>query len=373
MLKKVLFWGVTIVVAVALFCMPGMVETAIPSIYYVTPGMKTYENVVSCTGAIQAVNVSEIYVDSPLVARSVAVSVGDIVSRGDLLVEVDQERTAKLSVQPGELLQSLMEEEDGDAAARAAADIDWQGLAAMYGLSAVTSTGDMDYNAILQDVLSSAGASGGASTASVVSSADTANILAPIGGIVTGVDIKSNVPVTVGKSVLTIADTSSYMVMAAVSEADIAKVQVGDSATVRGAGFSGSTYYGTVTKIYPMARKTLSGTATETVVDVEILLDGGDSALKPGFTAKVEITGGENRSLITVPYETIKQDENNNEYVYEFLDGKLQKTVVVTGQEMTNEVEILSGLRCDSVVVYNPSEVVKEGNMVHIKGRADVS
>ncbi|MDL2247724.1 hypothetical protein LJC05_03225, partial [Bacteroides sp. OttesenSCG-928-J23] len=118
--------------------------------------------------------------------------------------------------------------------------------------------------------------------------------------------------------------------------------------------------------------RAIRGSGTETVVDVEIEIENPDEHLRPGLSAKVEIRGGENYTLITVPYEAIRQDENNDEYVYVYENGKLRKVLVVTGQELTNEVEVLDGLTEESVVIYNPDDVSKEGTMIHIKGRADV-
>ena len=108
-------------------------------------------------------------------------------------------------------------------------------------------------------------------------------------------------------------------------------------------------------------------------MDVEISLENPDDRLKHGFSAKVEITGGKDYELITVPYEAIRQDENNDEYVYVYAGGKLKKQVVATGKELTNEVEILDGLAPDDIVVFNPGGFVKEGAMIHIKGRANAN
>lgn len=369
MLKKVLFWGSAAAVAAALLLMPGMVQSSIPSVYYVTPNRRSYETVVNCTGTIQSATVSEIYADTPLVADTVSVSVGDTVAQGDLLATVDQERTGSLSVKPEELVEAIVE----GGGELSAGGVDWQGLMSLYGLGTVTGSGDLDYGAIVEEVLTSAGSVPSTSVASLVNSTSAKAVVAPISGVVTRIDLQPEVPAAAGKPLITISDNKNYKVMAMVGESDISQLREGDRATIRGVGFEGSAYFGTVTKIYPTARKVLAGTSADTVVDVEILLDAGDEQLKPGFTTKVEIVGGENRSIITVPYEAVRQDGDNNEYVYEFLDGKLQKSVIITGKELTGEVEVLEGLSYDSVVVYNPTEAMKEGSMVHIKGRADVS
>jgi RND family efflux transporter MFP subunit len=248
---------------------------------------------------------------------------------------------------------------------------DWAALAASYGLSAAVNGADaaMLEGLVAQNTLPSA------AEGIVASTMAETEITAPISGVVTEVEIQKGIPAVAGKAIITIADNQNYRMVAAVKEEDIARVQLDNTATVRGVGFSGTEYSGTVTAIHPTARKALSGTASETVVDVEIRLDGmgKGNRLKPGFTAKAEISGGSDYDLITVPYEAIRQDENNDEYVYTYEDGKLKKQLVVTGKELASEVEILDGIGVDSVVVMNPSETIEEGAMIHIKGRADVT
>jgi len=365
---KVLFWGFAVLTLAALYIMPRMVTSSIPSIYYVTPNQTTYENIVSCNGTIQASQASTIYLDSAIVAGSVYVSVGDRVEEGDLLISIDQDRTKQLSLSPLYFLQELA----GDTLTQQTDQIDWASLASSYGLSATVTGGAEDYSQDVVKILEDIGVlSYDTDVVGAFAPAIDGSVYAPVAGVVTDVTVRQNVPVSAGKALLTLSDDSGYKVVAQVSESDISSVNVGDGATVRGVGFNG-TYTGEVVKIYPTARKTISGTTTETVVDVEIRLDNPDQNLKPGFTAKVEITGGDDYDLITVPYEAIRQDENNDEYVYIYEDGKIKKTLVTTGKELTNEVQILTGLKDDSIVVYNPGDIAKEGIMIQIEGRADV-
>lgn len=371
---KALFLGVLAMAGAGLYVMPRMVQSSIPSVYYITPNTKTYENIVNCTGTIQSSLVRSIYLDNPLVADEVHVSVGDRVQENDVLISVNQEKTAQLQLSSLEFLRGFS---GLDTLSRSdplsSNGIDWSALASAYGLnSTVTNGGTEQLTQQLQGLLSDIGLMGSGGTEELLSvSSAQPSIFAPIGGIITDVSISPNMTVSAGQSVITILDDTQYKVVAAVSESDIAKVTVGDAVTIRGVGFSG-TYTGEVVKIFPTARKAISGSSTETVVDVEIRLDNADSGLKPGFTAKVEIVGGEDYRLLTVPYEAIRQDENNDEYVYLYEDGKIKKSLVITGKELTNEVQILDGVAPGSIVVFNPGDIKQEGMMIHIMGRANV-
>lgn len=368
-MKKLFALLMAVLIAVACYNMPEMVSSAIPSAYYVTPDLKTYENVINCTGTVQSADVREIYLQSAVVPNKILAEVGDTVETGDLLVLVDTDMTEKMNTQTPDILREI----SGDlTAGQASSGIDWAALASSYGLSATQGDGQIDYEK-LQSVLENGGAAQetfSSSSGAIAGSEVPDKIISPVSGVVTEVNIKPDAPASTGKSVFTIVDMTRFKVLAAVGESDIAKINIGDSAKVRGVGFSGSVYDGVVTKIYPTARKSLNN--SDTVVDVEIMIENPNQRLKPGFSAKVEITGGNFYDLLTVPYEAIRQDENNDEYVYVYEDGKLKKQIVVTGQELINEVEILGGLDSGAVVVYNPGNFVKEGSMINIKGRADM-
>lgn len=368
-MKRILAVLLITIIAVGYFGMPRMVSSAIPTAYYITPDQKTYENTISCTGTIQSANVREIYLQSAIVPAEICVGVGDAVFEGDTLALIDRDMTEKMSLS-GSIIQSITESALSSGTGNAAEGIDWASLASSYGLTAVLNgSGYSGLQSLIEGGLTN---NQDIVTAGTIVGGDKAmQIISPMNGTVTEVNIRSETPVSAGKAIFTITDTNKLKVLASVSESDISKINLGDMASVRGTGFAGSVYSGTVNKIYPTARKPLTG--SDAVVDVEIELQDADENLKPGFTAKVEITGGNNYEITTVPYEAIRQDENNNEYVYVYNDGKLMKRVVTTGQELTNEVEILYGLDSDSVVVYNPNGTIREGQMINLVGRASVN
>jgi len=363
-MKKALFFLFALGMAVVLYRFPRMVESSIPSIYYVTPSQKTYENVLSCTGTLQAGEIYEVYLSSAAIPQRVPVSVGDQVTQGQLLLELTP--SSLLSRDTLAMLRSYGQ------SASPFGDVDLGSVAALYGLSRTLGGGLTDYTdlAELLQLLQEERLS--RSQADLLESGET-RVYSPVSGIVTGVMVRESVPALPGVPLITVSDTSSFKVLAAVPEEEIARVKVGDKARVWCVGSSMGEYAAIVTRIFPTAHKVLRGTTTETVVDVELELEESNETLKPGFTARVNILAGEDYTMLTVPYEAIRQDENNNEYVYVYQDGKLKKNPVITGKELTNEVEILSGLDPDSIVIYNPGEISGEGTIIHLKGRADVT
>jgi len=76
-----------------------------------------------------------------------------------------------------------------------------------------------------------------------------------------------------------------------------------------------------------------------------------------GFTVK-------KHNVLTLPYEAIIQDNMNREAVYVVENGKIEKRIIKTGYEMTNSVEVTSGLLEGSAVVISPDDGLSEGDRV---------
>ncbi|MCL2056771.1 MAG: efflux RND transporter periplasmic adaptor subunit [Oscillospiraceae bacterium] len=361
MKKKVLLWGVTIALSVlGVFAAPGMVESAIPSVYYITPAVTIYENIVNCIGVIQPGSVYKVYASGSMAAGAVHVELGDIVEEGRLLLTVDSERTQRLN---RGAVSSVIDEVTGPVQ-NGLADI----IAAFSALGIPGIADGFDLSGIA-GVLGQDSASAGGSSVAVIAEDEITEIFAPAAGVIAEIGIVPGGVAAPGSCLFTIHDIKSFKVTANVNEADISKLSLGNRAQIRGAGFPGVSYEGVVTAISPIAYKALAGTAAETVVDVEIRILNPNNKLRPGFTARAEITGENRHELITIPYESIRQDERNNEYVYLYENGRLVRSGIVTGREMTNEVEVLHGVRLDSIVVYNPDDVPGEGAMVRIVDR----
>jgi len=353
--KRVVFWLVLVIaMAVASRMIPGFVRDSIPAIYYVKPSLIAYESIVRCTGTIHSLDSRQVVLESAVLPREVFVGVGDEVNQGQVLA------TFK-SVTPFDFAMGLPQIMVDSAMIST--------VLSAYGLTAFLDDAGLNSDELV-DFLEQQGRAGTLQT-SVAQVDYTGEILSPIGGVVTSVNMTPFIPSGVGSAVFTVMDLSQYKVIATVNESDIAMISVGDPATIRGMAFPGSVYEGYVSKIYPTARRTLIGSSAQTVVDIEIIIQNPDERLRPGFTATVEIRGRGSYEMITVPYEAIRQDERNNEYVYTFNDGVVRRALIVTGREFISEVQVLEGLTQDSIVIFNPNDVDGEGTMIHLQGRWD--
>lgn len=160
-------------------------------------------------------------------------------------------------------------------------------------------------------------------------------------------------------------NNNRFIVNAVVKEEDISKVKIGQSAVITGKGFGGREYKGTVDVISDTARKLQQGVMGNTVVDVVILIEDNDEMIRKGNTAEVKIIVSEQRQISVVAYKAVHQDENGKEYVYVFRDGVAVRKDIITGLELSDGIEVLSGLAPDDKVLMLKDEI-ENGNYVKV-------
>lgn len=352
--KRIIALIVCIISFLGVAAAPVLTENAVPTVTCVKPEQISYHKQISASGTIEAKEIKEIYLDTPVIAQAVNISVGDAVQKDQVLAEIDSELTKSVlsqSVPSSELLSSIGSIAQG-------ADI-----AELY--KAAQGAGLTGNLGSVEDLVNAYASSEKQKTNEYLYI--PSQITAPMDGIITQITLKSDVLSRTSNPLITIADTNQYIALVTVGESFISDIQVGDEAVVKGTGFSGREYKGYVSKIYPTARKQFSGTSQETVVDIEITIEQPDQRLKPGFSSQVDIMTGTQRDILLVPYEAVCQDEDNTEYVYVIKDSKAERRDITVGLELLEGVEVLDGLMEGDLIVEDASMVTKEGTRIHLK------
>jgi len=189
-------------------------------------------------------------------------------------------------------------------------------------------------------------------------------VVAPMDGTVTERGIQPGEVVTPGvqatfdgKALLTVSDLSTLLVKAELNQIDVAKVKVGQKATVTVDALPGKSYAATITKIAPA-----SITPKDKQVDVfpvEATLATADSAVKPGMTADLRIHIEQKKGVLTLPIEAVV-NESGSQYVTKVVAGengkpKTQKVEVHVGARNDRELEINDGLSDGDKVLIKPA------------------
>ena len=163
-------------------------------------------------------------------------------------------------------------------------------------------------------------------------------LAAPFDGTITEVDVMVGDLVRSGDLGFQIDDISSQYVDLQISEVDINKVELGQSATLTFDGVTEKQYNGKVDRL-GMVGKVNSG-AVDYVVSVK--LTDADSKVRSGMTASASIVVGEKKDALLVPSIAI-QTVNNQTVIDVRRGGQVTQVVVETGLSSDTQTEILSG------------------------------
>ncbi len=193
---------------------------------------------------------------------------------------------------------------------------------------------------------------------SATSALGDSTILSPMTGVVLekfitegSVVVSSQASFGAGSDLIVlIGDLSKMKVQALVDETDIGRVKVGQKVVIEVDAFEGDEFEAEVIKINPMG----SVTTTVTNFEVEMVIDNPDGKLLPNLTAYVDIITDEVTDVVIVPDSAIMRTAEKN-YVFVVGDGDvLEQREVELGITDYENTEIKSG--------------VEEGEKILVKG-----
>ncbi|HTB53477.1 MAG TPA: efflux RND transporter periplasmic adaptor subunit [Ferruginibacter sp.] len=279
-----------------------------------------------------------------------------------------------------------------------------------------------NYNAAKQGIIG-----GQAAVKNAKSQLDKANkdlsrtaVLAPMDGVVSLLSVKKGERVVgsnmmAGTEMLRIADMSQIEVRVDVSESDIPKVKLGDSAVISIDAYNNRKFKGIVTQISSSnngasTQSDLTNTSTD-VTNYKVyirmlpesymdLIGKGAFPFRPGMSASADIQTKIHINVLSVPINAVttrdKSDSsqtnkkttglaagnttNNDDLdVVAFVldkDNKVKKVAVETDIQDINYIEITSGLNEGDEVVTSPYDTVnkllKEGDKVKVVDKKDL-
>jgi membrane fusion protein, copper/silver efflux system len=169
-------------------------------------------------------------------------------------------------------------------------------------------------------------------------------VYAPISGFVTGRTAYHGMKVAPADTLFDILDLSHVWVIADVYEYELARLSVGQKATVTLSYWPGRVWNGAVTYVAPAVDE-----KTRTV-RVRVELENPRGELKPEMFADVTIHGP-TRNVLQVPDGAVLESGTRNIAFVVQAEGRLVPREVSVGDHGTGVVEIRSGLKEGEVVV----------------------
>jgi HlyD family secretion protein len=164
-------------------------------------------------------------------------------------------------------------------------------------------------------------------------------LMAPLAGTVVRVEVGEGEMVSAYRPVVVIADLTSLQIIAEVDEIDVAEVAPGQEVTIRLDAYPGQTLPGTIGSLAPAALPQQGSTVYEAVVE----FDAEGLALRLDMGANLKIITLEKEGVLLVPNRAIQPIGRRR--IVKVVDGRsIREVEVITGLSNESETEIVEGL-----------------------------
>ncbi len=296
----------------------------------------------SYEGNIEAEDSQIIYATATSTMKKVYVDEGDIVSKGDLLYELEGDNaeskatqaqasvtSAKVSFQDAKTsLNRMTELYNAGAVSRT----DYEQAKSNYEVAAAQLTqAQANYDTAKKDV-------------------DDLKGYAEVDGEVSDINVEENDSMLSGTEIMDVINYDNLIVKIKIDEFDLDAIAEGEYAVVSITALN-KEIEGTVSKISKKA-VVVNGVS---YFNAEVALKS-DEALKVGLSAEIKIHSAKAKDAVTISMNALQFDENNEPYVLtRDSNGKVVAKTVIVGMNDGKKVEIVEGLRSgDIILLINP-------------------
>ena len=278
------------------------------------------------TGNVEGFAVNNITPQQPLRIKRLLVDVGDRVSAGQKVAELDNSTLAQAKAQYENNKANFERSNElykfgGESKAA------WEGAKVAYEVSKLT------YENLLENT----------------------TLVSPVSGLVTARNFDVG-DMCAGMPIYVVQRINPVKIMINVSEGLYSYVKKGMKVDVVLDALEGQTFEGKVTRITPSI-----DAATRTFA-VEVQVANGKEIIKPGMYARVTMNYGTRQNVVVPDVAVVKMLGSGNRYVYVYKqDGTVAYQRVELGRRMNDKYEILSGVADGDEVVTSGHSALKDG------------
>ena len=294
-----------------------------------------YENVPQATlysSTVQANAVNNIAPQSSGRIQKLNVEVGDFVSKGQILAEMD-----RVQLDQAEL--KLRNDETELERVRA--------LLAQGGISQA----DFDQLELACNV----------SRSSWKNIQENTILRSPVSGVVTARNYDRGDMYSMSQPIYTVQQITPVKVLVAISETEYTKVKKGDKVSLTADALPGKTFEGTVGRLYPTM-----DAATHTF-NVEVVVPNTRRELRPGMYVRASVNFGDSRNIVIPDTAVLKMQGAGTRTVFVVNDGVAEMRLVTLGRHWDGKYQVIDGLEEGEQVVYKGASVLKAGQEVEIQ------
>lgn len=307
-------------------------EETVPSVEVAVAQSRNVPQEASYASTVEAYAVNNIMPQQGGRIRKINVEVGDYVSRGQVLAEMDRLQLDQLALQiqnddiEYQRLKSLYEE-------GGVSQSDFETAELAYKLRR-TNYKNVEENTILRS---------------------------PITGYVTARNFDAGDMFGMSAPLFTVQQVVPVKLHVGISESEYARVKKGDQVSLTVDALPGRSFTGKVDRLYPTIDP-----LTHTF-KAEVVVPNADKVLRPGMYARVTVNFGDRLSVVVPDMCLVKQEGTGTRFIYVLqADGTVSYVPVKTGRHMGSEYEIIEGLSEGQTVVVKGQAALKDGVKVNV-------
>lgn len=287
-----------------------------PRVKLATVTARQVDQILEYTATVEAEVKNNIAPASPVRIDHIYVEVGDKVSKGQKLVQMDAASLKQLKLQ-------LDNQE-----------IEFRRLDELYKVGGVSKS-EWDASKMSLDVKKT----------SYRNLLENTSLLSPISGIITARNYDNGDMYNGNTPVLVVEQIVPVKLLINISENYFSKIKKGSPVKVKFDVFEGEVFNGKISLIYPTIN------AATCTFPVELVLDNKDMKVRPGMFARVEINFGSENHVVVPDLAIVKQAGSGDRYVFVYEKGIVHYKKVELGRRMGSEYELISGVDNNSQVV----------------------
>ena len=307
------------------------VEEVKPAVKVAQVSVRPVDQVRDYVGTVQAEVKNNIAPQAPGRIAKIFVEVGDHVTKGQKLVQMDAANLQQLTLQ--------IENQK----------VDFSRIKELYAVGAV-SKAEFDNMKMSLEVAET----------QYKNIMENTQLLSPIDGIVTARNY-DNGDLYAGAAILTVEQIRPVKLMVNVSENYYSKVQKGDKAIITLDALPGETFTATVSLKYPTINA-----ATHTF-PVELMLANKEEKVRPGMFARAQLNFGTENRVVVPDMAVVKQPGSGERFVYVYNNGKVGYVKVELGQRLGDAYELVGGVADGATVVIAGQGRLTDGMEVRVE------
>ena len=305
----------------------GPMGNVTPSVEVIKATSKDVAQESSYASTVEAYATNNIMPQAGNRIRKINVEVGDYVTKGQVMAEMDRLQLEQLELQ-------IQNDE-----------IEYKRLKALYEEGGVSQsdfeTAELGYKVRktnYQNLL------------------ENTILRSPITGYVTARNFDQGDMFSMSAPLFTVQQVVPVKLLVGISESEYTKVKKGQTVTIKADALPGRSFTGKVERLYPTI-----DAATHTF-RAEVHVANTDRVLRPGMYARVTVNYGSNHNIVVPDMCIVKQEGTGQKFVYLLkADNTVSYVPVTLGRHFGTEYEVTEGISEGDMVVYKGQAALKDG------------